>query len=150
MLPVRLKRRDRNLAREGPLSGFGDFEHWLDHVWNWSRPAGLYVGYDVDIWDDADHIYLEAELPGIKKDEIDISVENGVLTIQGEKKHEEIKKDHTHHIQERYYGSFSRSFTLPSTVDPDKVEATIKDGVLRVTLNKREEVKAKRIEVKGE
>ena len=63
---------------------------------------------------------------------------------------EEIKKDHTHHIQERYYGSFSRSFTLPTTVDTEKVDATLKDGVLRVVLNKREEVKAKRIEVKGE
>ena len=150
MLTVRPRKRDSGLAQRGPLSGFGELDHWLDHFWNWSRPAGLYGGYDVDIWDDADHIYLEAELPGIKKDEIDISVENGVLTIQGEKKHEEIKKDHTHHVQERYYGSFSRSFSLPSTVDPDKVDATLKDGLLKVVLNKREEVKAKRIEVKGQ
>ena len=150
MLPVRLRRRDRDVAPEGPLSVFGDFDHWLDHLWNWSRPASLYGGYDVDIWDDDDHIYLEAELPGISKDEIDISVENGVLSIQGEKKHEEIKKDHTHHIQERRYGSFSRSFTLPSSVDAENVEATLKEGVLRVVLNKREEVKAKRVEVKGQ
>ena len=150
MLTVRPKRRNRDLAQGSGLSGLGDLDYLLDHFWNWSRPAGLYGGYDVDIWDDAEHVYLEAELPGMKKEEVDISVENGVLTIQGEKKHEEIKKDHTHHIQERHYGSFSRSFTLPSTVDAEKVEATLKDGVLRIVLNKREEVKAKRIEVKGQ
>ena len=150
MLTVRPRQRNRDLAQRSGLSSLGDLDQLLNHFWNWSRPAGLYGGYDVDIWDDADHVYLEAEMPGIKKDEIDISMENGVLRIQGEKKHEEIKKDHTHHIQERSYGSFSRSFTLPSTVDPEKVDATLKDDVLKLVLNKREEVKAKRIEVKGQ
>ena len=146
MLPVRLRQANRNLNR----SNLGDFENLLDQFWNWSRPAGIYGGYDVDIWDDADHIYLEAELPGISKKDLEISVANGVLNIQGEKKQEKKEKDHTHHLQERYYGSFSRSFTLPSTVDTSKVEATLKEGVLRIVLNKREEVKARRIEVVGQ
>ena len=150
MLPVRPRRTDRDLARTGPAALFGDFEHMLDHFWNWSRPAGLYGGYDVDILSDADHIYFEAELPGLAKDDIEISVQSSVLTIKGEKSREEKKSDHAHHVQERYYGSFSRSSTLPSTVDPEKVQATLKNGVLRVVLDKREEVKAKRIEVKGQ
>ena len=150
MLPVRPRTRNRELARGGPFSLFNDFEHMLDHAWNWARPVGLYGGYDVDIWSDADHIYLEAEMPGLTKDDVEISVESGVLSIKGQKSREEIKEDHTHHLEERYYGSFNRSFTLPSTVDPEKVQATLKNGVLRVVLDKREEVKAKRIEVKGQ
>ena len=143
MLPVK-RRRDR----EFPLAGVADFDHWLDRFWNWSRPAELYGGCDVDIWDDAEHVYVEAELPGINKDDLNISVENGVLTIQGEKKYEQTKKERDHRLQERYYGSFSRSFTLPSTVDSEKVDATLTKGVLKIVLNKRPEAKTKRIEVK--
>ena len=110
----------------------------------------MHAGYDVDIYSDDDHIFLEAELPGLSKEGVEVSVENGTLTITGKKTHETIEKDHVHHLQERYYGSFSRSFTLPDTVDAKKVKATMKDGVLRVILNKREQVKAKRIEVKSE
>jgi HSP20 family protein len=110
----------------------------------------MYGGYDVDIYSDDDHIFLEAELPGLGKEDVDVRVENGTLTIAGKKTHETIEKDHVHHLQERYYGSFSRSFTLPTTVDAKNVEAKMKDGVLRVILSKQEQVKAKRIEVKGE
>ncbi len=150
MLPIILRTRNRTLDVDNPLSPFDRFEHLLDHIWDGSRPTGMHGGYDVDIYSDDDHIFLEAELPGLSKEGVEVSVENGTLTIAGKKTHETIEKDHVHHLQERYYGSFSRSFTLPHTVDAKKVEATMKDGVLRVILNKREQVKTKRIEVKDE
>ena len=77
-------------------------------------------------------------------------MENGTLTIAGKKTHATIEQDHVHHLRERYYGSFSRSFTLPATVDAKKVEAIMKDGVLCITLNKRGQAKLKRIEVKDQ
>jgi HSP20 family protein len=134
---------------DSPLSPFAEFEHMLEHIWDGSRPAGIFGGYDVDIYSDDDHIFLEAELPGLSREDVQVSVEEGVLTIAGRKTHEKIEKDHVHHLQERYFGSFSRSFTLPATVDAKKVEATMTDGVLRVLLAKREKAKTKRIEVKG-
>ena len=146
MLPVR--RKDRGPSRDFPLSPLGDFDSLLDRFWNWSGPSMLSGAFEVDIWDDAEHVYVEAELPGINKDDINISIEGGVLSVQGEKKTSQEKKDKGMRLLERYYGSFSRSFTLPSTVDTQKVNATLKDGVLRIVLNKIETAKAKQIEVK--
>jgi HSP20 family protein len=91
---------------------------------------------------------LEAELPGMSREDFDLSVENNVITLRGERHFE--KKDETdnYHRVERAYGSFTRSFTLPNTVSADSAVAEYKNGVLRVTLPKREETKARRIEIK--
>jgi len=102
----------------------------------------------VDIHEDSNNIYLKAELPGIKKDELNIAVEGDTLTIKGEKKHESEVKEEQFHVMERTYGSFSRSFSLPTNVDSSKVRADYKDGVLTLTLPKKEESKPKKIEVK--
>ena len=148
MLPIVLRTRNRTLDFDSPLSPFAELEHLLDHAWDGSRPTGVFSGYDVDIYCDDDHIFMEAELPGLSKEDVDVSVEEGVLTIAGKKTHAKIEEDHVHHLQERYFGSFSRSFTLPTGVDSRKVKATMTDGVLRVVLTKREKTKTKRIEVK--
>jgi len=102
----------------------------------------------VDIHEDSNNIYLKAELPGIKKEELNIAVEGDTLTIKGEKKHESEVKEEQFHVMERTYGSFSRSFSLPTNVDAGKVRADYKDGVLTLTLPKKEESKPKKIEVK--
>ncbi len=102
----------------------------------------------VDIREDANSIYLKAEIPGVKKEDLNISLDNDVLTIKGEKKQENDVKEENFHRMERYYGSFSRSFSLPSGVDPTKVNATYKDGILTLTLSKKEESKPKKIDVK--
>jgi HSP20 family protein len=104
--------------------------------------------YGVDIREDQDHLYVEADLPGFKKDEVDITLENQTLTISAEHKeeaNEEKKGDWL--LNERRYARFLRSFTLPPTVDDQKVDAKLTDGVLRVTLNKREETKPRKIQV---
>jgi HSP20 family protein len=102
----------------------------------------------VDIFENKDHIVLEAELPGMKREDFDLSVENNVITLRGERHFE--KKDETdnYHRVERAYGSFTRSFTLPNTVSAEGATAEYTNGVLRVTLPKREETKARRIDIK--
>jgi HSP20 family protein len=102
----------------------------------------------VDIREHEDAYLVEVELPGLTKDDVKITMENNILTIQGEKKHEKEEKRGDYHRTERVYGSFQRSFTLPSSVKNDKIEAQYKNGILTVTLPKVEEAKPKAIEVK--
>ena len=102
----------------------------------------------VDIFQNGDHeLVLKAELPEMSREDIDLTVENGTLTISGEKKlATDVKEEQFHHI-ERRYGSFSRSFSLPQTVDAGKVSAEYKNGVLTVRLPLREEAKLRQIKV---
>ena len=101
----------------------------------------------VDICENGDTIVLEADLPGLKSGEFDLSIENFTLTLRGERKFEKKSEADNYHRVERSYGTFTRTFTLPSTVNVEAVQAEFKDGVLRVTLPKREEVKPRQIEI---
>ena len=102
----------------------------------------------VDIYQAGDHeLVLKAELPDVAREDIDITVENFVLTIKGEKKSTGDAKEQQFHHTERRYGSFSRSFSLPQTVDAGKVSAEYKNGVLSVRLPLREEAKSRQIKV---
>ena len=92
-------------------------------------------------------LVIQAEMPGLNREDIDLTVENGTLTIRGEKKLEKDIKDEQFHRAERSYGSFSRTFTLPKTIDAAKVSAEYKNGVLIVRLPMREEAKPKQIKV---
>lgn len=104
----------------------------------------------VDIFENKDEIVLEAELPGINREDFELTIENNVLTLRGERRFEKKDEADNYHRVERAYGSFTRSFTLPQTVSAENAAAEYKNGVLRVVLRKREEVKARRIEIKGE
>jgi len=102
----------------------------------------------VDIFQTGEHeLVLKAELPDMSREDIEISIENFVLTIKGEKKASTDVKDEQYHHVERRYGSFSRSFSLPQTVDPNRVSADYKQGVLTVKLPLREEAKPRTIKV---
>jgi HSP20 family protein len=103
----------------------------------------------VDIYENKDQIVLEAELPGMKQEDFDLSIENNVLTLRGERKFEKTDETDNYHRVERSYGAFTRSFTLPQTVSAEGANAEYNNGVLRVTLPKREETKARRIQVSG-
>lgn len=102
----------------------------------------------VDVYEDHEGLMLTAELPGIDPKDVDVRVENGVLTLRGERKLEKEDKKENYLRVERSYGAFTRSFTLPSSVDTEKVKADFKHGVLRIQLPKREESKPKSIKVK--
>lgn len=103
----------------------------------------------VDIYDGGNNeLVIKAELPDMKREDIQLTVENNTLTISGEKKMDETVKEENCHRVERAYGSFARSFSLPPTVDPTKVSADYKAGVLTVRLPVREEAKPRQIQVK--
>ncbi len=105
---------------------------------------------NVDIYENKDQIVLEAELPGMNREDFELTIENNVLTLRGERRFEKKDEADNYHRVERAYGSFTRSFTLPQTVSSENATAEYKNGVLRVTLAKREEVKARRIEIAGD
>jgi HSP20 family protein len=102
----------------------------------------------VDIAEHDNDYVVKVELPGVNKDEVKITLESNILSIRGEKKQEKETKKENYHRVERSYGSFQRSFTLPTTVKNENIEAQYKDGILTVTLPKAEEAKPKQIEVK--
>ena len=102
----------------------------------------------VDIIEDEKEWLVKADLPEVKKEEVKVTVENGVLTITGERRLEKEEKDKKYHRIERSYGNFLRSFTLPDGADGSKVNAEFKDGVLKVHLPKGEKAKPKAVEVK--
>lgn len=101
----------------------------------------------VDIYETEKEIVLKAELPEIKEKEIEIKVEDNTLILQGERKMEADVKEENYHRVERSYGAFSRSFRMPHTVDSTKIKAAYKDGVLKISLPKREEAKPKQIKI---
>ncbi len=104
----------------------------------------------LDLWQDAENLYVEAELPGMAMDDLEIYVSGGnQLSLQGQRKPPAIEKGNWHR-QERGYGQFSRVVTLPDLVDADNVQAQLRDGVLTITLPKREEAKPRRIAVRSE
>ncbi len=125
-----------------------EFDRWYDsmvrrffapEVRNW-MPA-------IDIAENNGNIEVRAEIPGVNKDDLKVTVEGDVLSITGERKQESETKDKKYHRIERYYGKFSRTINLPYPVEADKVKATYKDGILTVTLPKPESAKTKEIEV---
>jgi HSP20 family protein len=104
----------------------------------------------IDITENENSITVRAEVPGCKPEDINISVQGNMLTISGEKKHEEEKKEKGYCYAESSYGSFRRDLTLPSDVDPSKIDAACKNGVLTVNLSKSEKAKAFKVKVKGQ
>ncbi len=110
-----------------------------DFLWNW-EPA-------VDIYETDSHIVVKAELPGVDKKDISVDLNGRVLTLRGERSTDNEVKEDNYYRKERCYGKFERSFTLPEGVEPDKVEADYKDGVLKIGIPKPEEHKSKQITV---
>lgn len=125
-----------------------DFDRMLSRYANGDIEAPV-AGYPVDIREDADSVYVEAELPGFKRDQINVTLENGVLTIEAQRTAQpDDQAQGEQHLNERRFTRVSRSFSLPNTVDENSVDAKLEDGVLHLTLSKREEVKPRKIEVK--
>ena len=123
-----------------------EFDRAFSRAGDFFAPNSAEGGFPVDIRETGDLVLVEADLPGFRKEQIDVSLENRVLTISAAR--EEVKKDGEHHLRERRTTRMSRAFRLPGTVDESSVEAKLEDGVLTLTIQKREEVKPRKIEVK--
>jgi HSP20 family protein len=104
----------------------------------------------IDISEDENRVTVKAEVPGCRAEDVDISVQGNILSISGEKKHEEEKKEKGYYYAERSYGFFRRDLTLPTDVDSTKIEAACKDGVLTISMPKSERAKAIKVKVKGQ
>ena len=147
MLPIRIS-RNFPVGNRMPLNRFFDdnlsrfFEGWdLDvPTRGWNPPA--------DIHEEGDKIVMAVELPGFKEKEISVNVDNGRLTVTGERIFEK-SEDRDYQRVERYYGKFQRSFQLPTTVDAGKIGAALENGVLTLTATKRDEAKPRQIKVKS-
>ena len=114
----------------------------------WDNPLSTTAwNPSVDIFENDNEIVFKAELPGMNPKDIEVKLENSVLMLKGERRFEKETKEENYHRIEREYGNFSRSFALPSAVEGDKVTAEYKDGVLKVTLPKKEEIKPKPIKI---
>ena len=121
---------------------------FFDRIWpEWQRDMGDEVSTSVDFSEKDGKYYLTAELPGINKDDITITIENGYVTLSGKKEESKEEKESNYYMKETRYGSFSRSFRLPGKVPEDKVDATYKDGVLTVVMPHEEEPEIKKIEI---
>ncbi len=103
--------------------------------------------FDVDVYENDDHFLIEANLPGVDRDAVDVTLEDGVLKVTVTSESGEQREGRNYHVQERYRGSYSRAFRLPTDVDAQKVGASLADGVLTITLNRSETAKPRKIEV---
>jgi HSP20 family protein len=142
------------------LAPFRDFERMrrdMDHLWEFFFERGVRRADEENEWlpsldvaETKNEIVVKAEVPGLDPKDIDISLSDGLLTIKGEKKQEREEKEENYHLVERSYGAFTRSIGLPKEVQSDKISASYKNGVLKVTLPKSEEAKKKEIKIKLE
>jgi len=139
------------LARVSPMESMQrEFDSALGRLFTGrgDSDGGYLAPYGVDVREDADHIYVEAELPGFAKDDVNVTLENQTLTISAERKQQTRKPEKGDWLlNERRYSRFLRSFTLPPTVDQQSVNAKLQDGVLNITINKREESKPRKIAI---
>jgi HSP20 family protein len=124
------------------------FENFAEASGTEQLARGTFVP-PVDIYEDEHNLVLKLEVPGLNEDDLNVSLENNTLTVSGERKFEKEEKEENFHRIERRYGSFIRTFRLPSTVDSEKVEAGYDKGILKITLGKRAEAKPKQIKVGG-
>ena|SRR5438105_6975204 len=158
---TRRERQDRGALapfRRGgwsPLNELGrirsQIERLFENPFDLVVPStGFFEGWTpaVDVHEDKDKYVVKAEVPGMKKEDIDVSLDGSTLTISGERKHEQERKEDETYRSERFFGRFQRNITLPAAVDASKIDANYKDGVLTITLPKSEEAKPRQIQVK--
>jgi HSP20 family protein len=151
-----MRRKDMAIVRWEPLRDLIQLQQRMSRLFDESHPEGRESddwalggswAPPVDIYEQDGNIVLKAEVAGVAPEDVDVRVEDNVLTLKGERKFAEEAKRDSYHRVERSYGTFSRSFTLPTMVDNEKIKAEVKDGVLRVTLPKKEEAKPRQIQI---
>ena len=132
-----------------PMSHMDEFDALAREMWKSWEPLTFHPSFmsSLDIYEENDELVVKADLPGLKNEDINISLEEGVLTVKAEREDEEVSEDATHYLRERRFGKYSRSMKLPFQVDGENISATMERGVLHIRLPKAEEAKPKHIEV---
>lgn len=153
------KGKEVEVARQDPFelspwSSFRElstrFDRMLDEMFRGERGAWpSAIGVPMDITESDDEYVISADLPGVKKNDLTVECREGTLSIRGEKKSEREETREKARVLERRYGAFSRSCSLPSDADPDRIDAKFQDGVLKVHIHKRPEAKPKTVAIKG-
>ncbi len=137
-----------SLTRWEPWGDFSGLQNGWQRLLEESRATESFWAPPVDVFEDSEGLTFKFELPEVNAKDVQVKLEDGVLTVRGERKLEREDKRENYHRIERSYGAFARSFTLPATFDADKVTAEAKDGVLRIQVPKRAEAKPRAIQVK--
>ncbi len=146
-----------NLVRWDPFRDMVTLREAMDRLFEesfvrprgWLAPTEGLATLALDVYETADDVTVQASIPGVKPEDIDISITGDMLTIKGEVSEEREEKEGTYYIRERRYGAFERSITLPTQINADKAQADFANGVLTLTLPKVEEVKPKSIQIKA-
>ncbi len=149
------------LTRRNPNRETTNFSHGMEHLFDEMVGRGLWRTSEerplrgswvpgINILERQDSLVVTADLPGLKAEDVEVTVEEGTLSIRGERKLEEAAEGETYHRVERLYGSFERTFTLPNSIDIDKIEARFSNGEMVLTLPKREESKPRSVKIKVE
>ena len=133
---------------ERPWGFLDDMEKMVSGLWESWEPMATTLTPRTDIFEDKDGLVVKAELPGIKRSDLDIALEGDMLTIKAEKQEEKVDEDITYYRCERSFGQYTRHISLPYQVDAEQVSATFKDGLLKIKLPRGEEAKSKHIEIK--
>jgi len=147
-----------NIIRRSPFFELNSLQDRVNQLFNQTFGGFENFGFEqpltsenflppVDIFEDEHNITMQAEIPGVKQEDLNITLENNVLTITGERKFQHEEKKENFHRMERRFGKFTRSFTLPASVNAENVIANFENGLLNITLPKREEFKAKQITI---
>jgi HSP20 family protein len=134
------------------VSLFDEIDEMVSDLWNSWEPEEhgfLSMVPRIEMYEEKGKLVVKTDLPGIKEEDLDISIEGKTLTIKAEKKEEQVKEGATYHVSERYYGHYSRSMELPYEVQGEKIKATLENGVLELRLPRVKETKPKKIEVKA-
>ncbi len=129
---------------------FGDVFGSFLRDWPWPTGEGRGWTPAVDVVDKPDEVVIRADLPGLEQKDVDVTVQDGMLTIRGERKEEHEEKREDYYCCERSFGAFARTFPLPPGADAEKVKATFKNGILEIHMQKTKESKGKKIEVKAD
>jgi HSP20 family protein len=136
----------KNRLREFLPTNFAEFDSFLNQVLS---PTSMRVGHHpAGLWEDENAYHVELDVPGVTRENIDITFDKGTLTVSAERKHEDSEKTRKGWREERFYGKVTRSFTLPDTIDPESINAEMNDGVLRVSVAKSPAAQPRKVEIK--
>jgi len=150
MLPILKRTYDiRPLRFRDPWSPLGEeLSRWLDEFWPTDGVASTKGFGSIDLYEDEKNVTVEVELPGVKRDQVELTFEDGLLKLDVQRQEAKEEEKANYYLRERMQGKWARSIRLPVTVQPDKIEATFKDGVLKVTLEKQAEPEGHKIAIK--